>query len=81
MKPGPAFLVKKKNAKVAHIWMGFDTACRMHSTGGLRQKRYMVAESSGGLPICTMCDNMTVLPESVDFRLAYLKRRGNDGYR
>ncbi len=50
------FLIRNRGKKVkAHIWLGNDTACRMYSTGGLRQPRYEVHETSCGRPICTMC--------------------------
>ena len=54
------YLVRKKNAKTAHIWTGYDTACRMYSTGGLRKKAYKVASTSD-LPVCTMCSNKPVI--------------------
>jgi hypothetical protein len=58
------YLVRKKNAKTAHIWTGYDTACRMYSTGGLRKKAYEVV-SMGKLPpyipVCTMCRNKPVV--------------------
>ena len=47
------FLLGKR---VAHIWNGYDTACRMYSTGGItRKKRYHVSETNPGLPICGVC--------------------------
>jgi len=56
------YLVRKKNAKTAHIWTGYDTACRMYSTGGLRKKAYQVVSASD-LQICTMCaDKKMVTP-------------------
>lgn len=39
----------------AHIWLGFDTACRMHSTGGLTLRKYTVADAAGERRICAMC--------------------------
>lgn len=48
------YLVRKKKAKTAHLWTGFDTVCRMYSTGGLRKKSYQ-AVAQTDLPICTMC--------------------------
>lgn len=54
------YLVRKKNAKTAHIWTGYDTACRMYSTGGLRKKAY-IAVATTDLPICTMCENKKVV--------------------
>lgn len=56
------YLVRKKNAMTAHIWTGYDTACRMWSTGGLRKKAYMVVETCD-LPTCTMCaEKKKVMP-------------------
>lgn len=54
------YLVRKKNAKTAHIWTGYDTACRMYSTGGLRKKAYK-AVAATDLPICTMCSEKKVV--------------------
>ena len=48
------YLVRKKNAKTVHIWTGYDTVCRMYSTGGLRKKAYEVVIKSD-MPICHMC--------------------------
>ena len=42
-------------AKVAHVWTGRDTACRMWSTGGLRKDKYEYSVGSDDLPICTQC--------------------------
>lgn len=53
-----AYLVRKSKPRVAHIWKGADTACRLYSTGGMRKKKYTVAYSATTLPICTMCDNV-----------------------
>lgn len=49
------YLVKKKKAKVAHLWTGADTICRMASTGGLNKGHSTVVERTN-LPICSMCD-------------------------
>lgn len=49
------YLVRKKNAKTAHLWTGFDTVCRMYSTGGLRKKAYHAVHDSV-LPLCAMCE-------------------------
>lgn len=48
------YLVRKKKAKTAHLWTGFDTVCRMYSTGGLRKKSYQAVAQSD-LPLCAMC--------------------------
>lgn len=60
------YLVRKKKAKTAHLWTGFDTVCRMYSTGGLRKKAYQAVHDSA-LPICTMCQSNNakkMVPES-----------------
>lgn len=45
-----------RGKRVAHVWLGDDTACRMRSTGGItRSKRYTVSDTSGGLQVCHMC--------------------------
>lgn len=54
------FLVRKKKASTAHIWTGFDTVCRMYSTGGMSKKRYEVVAQSK-LPVCTMCGNKSAV--------------------
>jgi len=62
------YLVRKKNAKTAHLWTGFDTVCRMYSTGGLRKKAYQAVHKSD-LPICAMCQNNSkkeILPSEVN---------------
>lgn len=50
------YLVRKNKPRTAHIWTGFDTVCRMYSTGGMNKKKYHVVEKND-LPICTMCGN------------------------
>lgn len=49
------YLVRKRKAKTAHIWTGYDTVCRMYSTNGLRKIAYMVVATSD-LPTCSMCN-------------------------
>lgn len=50
------WLVRKNGKKVkAHIWTGSDTACRMWSTGGLKQPRFEVVGERGDHEICHMC--------------------------
>lgn len=53
------YLIRNKvNKKTrAHIWLGDDTACTMHSTGGLAKERYSLHNERYGLPICLMCIN------------------------
>lgn len=46
-------------SKVAHLWLGSDTACKMASTGGLSLKKYMICNDYFGLSICQMCRNVT----------------------
>lgn len=70
------YLVRKKNAKTAHLWTGFDTVCRMYSTGGLRKKSYQ-AVSKTALPICAMCGTNSkkeMLPTDTPAAIAYLPR-------
>jgi len=56
------YLVRKKKAKTRHIWTGYDTVCRMYSTGGLRKNSYKV-EKESDLPTCAMCsERKRVLP-------------------
>lgn len=52
------YLVRKKITKngIAHLWNGIDTVCRMYSTNGLDQAKYIVVESTDS-PICSMCRN------------------------
>ena len=58
---------KAGKKRVAHIWTGEDTACRMASTGGLNLSKYLVAANplhishraeKTELPICQMCKSM-----------------------
>lgn len=52
------YLVRKKKARVAHLWNNLrnDTVCRTYSTGGIRRKNaYKVREHAGGLNICENC--------------------------
>lgn len=73
------YLTRKRKPKVAHLWLGRDTACRMYSTGGMRTKRYVVSNDRRDLPICTMCLAVTQRgapadPDSDDIVLAALNR-------
>lgn len=52
------YLVRARRAKVAHIWGGADTACRMHSTNGLGKSKYIIVNGDFGLPTCSMCKNV-----------------------
>lgn len=52
---GP-FLIRKTGTKAkAHIWLGGDTACRMWSTGGMKQSRFEVYTELGSHEICHLC--------------------------
>ena len=46
----------KPKAK-AHLWDGSDTACRLWSTGGIKQTRpgWITTPSIGGRELCHMC--------------------------
>ncbi len=61
------FLIRTKNRsgaraartiRVAHVWTGADTACRMFSTGGMNRANYERSADRRGLPICLMCRNV-----------------------
>lgn len=52
------YLIRKKKAKVAHIFSNNDTACRLYSTSGMNKKRYKVTIDKGQLDICLMCSNV-----------------------
>lgn len=62
---------KKKSA--AHIWTGGDTACRMWSTGGIKDKswsRWVVVSLDFVPPsVCTMCASVTGCMTPKDVRL------------
>lgn len=51
---GRTYLVRRRKAKVAHAWVGEDTACTMASTGGLDEGRYERVLKTH-LPLCHMC--------------------------
>jgi hypothetical protein len=50
------WLIRKTGLKArADIWDGSDSACRMYSTGGIRNKsRYAVREERGDHAVCYM---------------------------
>lgn len=61
------YMVRKKKPKTAHIWTGFDTVCRMYSTGGLVKKSYQALMTTD-LPICAMCNvnsKKEIRPEAI----------------
>lgn len=54
----PQYLIRNVGSKnSAHVWLGTDTACRMWSTGGMKQSRFSVTECNKGRDICQMCTN------------------------
>ena len=59
-----AYLIRDKGQKkAAHIWTGDDTACRMWSTGGLKQNRgYTLWPHTDGHEVCHMCANVAGQP-------------------
>lgn len=48
------YIVRRRKPRVAHVWAGDDTRCRMASTGGLDLANYDLV-SEPGLPVCAMC--------------------------
>lgn len=54
---GLRYLKRRKKPRVAHVWTGTDTACRMASTGGLAMRKYEVSGRMDGLRFCEMCKN------------------------
>ena len=59
------YLTRKRKPRVAHLWDGEDTYCRMHSTGGLNPEKFGVSSSAHGLPICAMCQHVREDDEAV----------------
>ena len=49
------YLVRKGKPRVYHLWNGFDTVCRMYSTGGMSKKKYQVVTNPESRSLCTMC--------------------------
>jgi hypothetical protein len=53
------FIGKRNKRKVAHLWVGTDTSCRMYTTGGIRQVKNLDNHLSDslreGYTICFMC--------------------------
>lgn len=50
------YLYRQKGKTAAHVWTGTDTACRMWTTGGMRQtKSYVKVEERGERRLCNMC--------------------------
>lgn len=52
------YLVAKKSPKVAHLWHGSDTICRMYSTDGMFHDNYKVVDDKPD-KIKTICLNCT----------------------
>ncbi len=46
-----------KKSKVYHLWNGSDTVCKLWSTGGMNQSRYIQSDDNCGLALCQMCNN------------------------
>lgn len=51
------YLIRLRKPKVAHIWDGDDTLCRLASTGGLDKDRYKSSATPNNLKICKLCEN------------------------
>ena len=48
--------ISHPNKRVAHIWTGDDTVCRLWSTGGIVSKsKYKITEKPTKSKICNMC--------------------------
>jgi very-short-patch-repair endonuclease len=54
-EPDQQFLMRGESARIAHLWTGSDTLCRMFSTGGMRQDRFSVHMDPGAAEICHLC--------------------------
>ena len=52
---GYNYLVKKRKAKVFHLYKNGDTACQMYSGGGLKISRYEITDNIDGLRMCHIC--------------------------
>ena len=64
------YLISKRKAKVAHVWTGSDTVCRMFSTGGMNKTKYLQVDASE-LKICKMCakqETAPVAPKVVEYK-------------
>lgn len=61
-----------KRSAAAHIWTGSDTACRMYSTGGIRQNG-KVHDSHGARRVCNMCQNVMARTETPALELSDIK--------
>lgn len=53
------FLVRRGHGNgAAHVWTGYDTACRMYSTGGLKHEKYVFCLDRGQRRVCANCINL-----------------------
>lgn len=54
------YLISKNrdSKKKVHLWNNEDTYCKMYSTGGLSQKKYIVSDNTENKEICQMCKNV-----------------------
>lgn len=59
MSGAQKYFVRKRNPKIAHLWDGEDTVCRMASTGGLNPDQHEVRSHHFGLSICGNCFSVT----------------------
>lgn len=68
------FLINKRLniKKRAHYWNGTDTLCRMFSTGGLRSRQLVVADTSYGMPVCSMCRKAAIKQGLVEERSVHV---------
>lgn len=50
-------LNERKPKSMAHLWLGADTACRLWSTGGIKQSRpgWITSPTPVGRSLCQMC--------------------------
>lgn len=50
-------LNERKPKSMAHLWDGRDTACRLWSTGGIKQSRpgWITTTTPMGRSMCQMC--------------------------
>lgn len=48
---------ERKPKSMAHLWLGQDTACRLWSTGGIKQSRpgWITSPTPMGRSLCQMC--------------------------
>ena len=53
------YLVRKRKRKVAHIWSGTDTACKMYSSNCWSKDKFLVLDKPGNLPVCHMCKTVS----------------------